>query len=359
MNYYRFLDSRDIRNYLENMEYPLSTPEAAYLVWQCHNATLEEKFSAWEEIAKAMPDCPIPRRPGMTSDVSSVHQFLRDYIDLEKNRLEHFTQGKNCVFGADFFLLPNQEWRKEPIWSDCGRLFSDYTSCLAYCRQELSEEIGKVRIWKQVLGRDSSHRDSLTLTAELEPLCLDVSPTCDLDDVFPSLWVDLPTPFRRGDIVWDPRREPGFLHCDKSVPFVLDFCDNWNTSQMMENGVRPELALRGDKLVEKHRLHGNTSDMGAQGFAFHREKGFWSEFGGFVKYLNLEYYPGPLEGDDQVLAPLSQFLKGELGVRSLVERVENILHQEPYESIRGFCRQEYTKEAQELAGFVEKEEEQE
>ena len=74
--------------------------------------------------------------------------------------------------------------------------------------------------------------------------------------------------------------------------------------------------------------------------------------------MNLEYYPGPLEGDDQVLAPLSQFLKGELGVRSLVERVENILHQEPYESIRGFCRQEYTKEAQELAGFVEKEEEQ-
>ena len=33
MNYYRFLDSRDIRNHLENMEYPLSTPEAAYLVW--------------------------------------------------------------------------------------------------------------------------------------------------------------------------------------------------------------------------------------------------------------------------------------------------------------------------------------
>ena len=43
---------------------------------------------------------------------------------------------------------------------------------------------------------------------------------------------------------------------------------------MMENGVRPELAQRGDKLVEKHRLHGDTSDMGAQGFAFHRRKAF-------------------------------------------------------------------------------------
>ena len=85
---------------------------------------------------------------------------------------------------------------------------------------------------------------------------------------------------------------------------------------MLENGVRPELALRGDKLVEKHRLHGDTSDMGAQGFAFHREKGFWREFGGFANYLNLEYYPGPLEGNDQVLAPLSQFLKGKLGAVS-------------------------------------------
>ena len=214
MDITKFLNSKDIREHLQAMDYSFDAVTAAYLVWQCHNATLEEKFSAWEEIAKTMPDCPIPRRPGMADDVPSVHQFLRDYIGLEKNRLEHFTQGENCVFGADFFLLPNQEWRKEPIWSDCGRLFSDYTNCLAYCRQELSEKIGKVRIWKQVLGRDSSHRDSLTLTAELEPLCLDVSPTCDLDDVFPSLWVDLPTPFRRGDIVWDPSREPGFPHCD-------------------------------------------------------------------------------------------------------------------------------------------------
>ena len=46
-------------------------------------------------------------------------------------------------------------------------------------------------------------------------------------------------------------------------------------------------------------------------------------------------------------------------MRSLVERVENILHQEPYEKYPRLLRQEYTKEAQELAGLVEKEEEQE
>ena len=150
MDITKFLNSKDIREHLQAMDYSFDAVTAAYLVWQCHNATLEEKFTAWEEIAKTMPDCPIPRRPGMADDVPSVHQFLRDYIGLEKNRLEHFTQGENCVFGADFFLLPNQEWREEGVWSESDTLFPNYTSCLTYCRQELSEEIGKVRIWKQV-----------------------------------------------------------------------------------------------------------------------------------------------------------------------------------------------------------------
>ena len=60
MNYYRFLDSRDIRNYLENMEYPLLslTPEAAYLVWQCRRATLSEKIQAWKLFRKPCPTAP-------------------------------------------------------------------------------------------------------------------------------------------------------------------------------------------------------------------------------------------------------------------------------------------------------------
>ena len=134
----------------------------------------------------------------------------------------------------------------------------------------------------------------------------------------------------------------------------MDFCDNWNTSQMMENGVRPEVAQRGDKLVEKHRLHGDTSDMGAQGFAFHREKGFWSEFGGFAKYLNLEYKPRPLGRGRPGVGALEPVSEGELGVRSLVERVENILHQEPYESIPRLLPAGIHKRGPGIGRFVEK-----
>lgn len=113
MDITKFLNSKDIREHLQAMDYSFDAVTAAYLVWQCHNATLEEKFSAWEEIAKTMPDCPIPRRPGMADDVPSVHQFLRDYIGLEKNRLEHFTQGENCVFGADFSSCPTRSGERK------------------------------------------------------------------------------------------------------------------------------------------------------------------------------------------------------------------------------------------------------
>ena len=87
MNYYRFLDSWDIRNHLEEMEYPLSTPEAAYLVWQSRGATLEEKFAAWEEIIQTMPDCAMEERLNMAA-IPSFHGFLREYMETSRKIAE-------------------------------------------------------------------------------------------------------------------------------------------------------------------------------------------------------------------------------------------------------------------------------
>ena len=130
MNYYRFLDSRDIRNHLENMEYPLSTPEAAYLVWQCRRVTLEEKFAAWEEIVDTMPDSAIIGRPfGGRERVDSVHQFLRDYIAFQKQRLVEFSQPGRWVYTAQFFH------EKSAQWSDLGHFFTIYQDCLDACRE--------------------------------------------------------------------------------------------------------------------------------------------------------------------------------------------------------------------------------
>ena len=90
---------------------------------QCHNATLEEKFSAWEEIAKTMSDCPIPRRPGMADDVPSVHQFLRDYMDLEKKPVGKFYTGRKLrLWGGLFSSCPTRSGERKGVWS--GKRYS-------------------------------------------------------------------------------------------------------------------------------------------------------------------------------------------------------------------------------------------
>ena len=87
MNYYRFLDSRDICKHMEGIKYPLSAPEAAYLVWQCRRATLSEKIQAWEIIQNTMPDCSMEERMNMMA-IPSFHRFLQEYLEVVRKLLK-------------------------------------------------------------------------------------------------------------------------------------------------------------------------------------------------------------------------------------------------------------------------------
>lgn len=81
MDIYRFIDSKDIRKYLQTIGYNFSTTEAAFLVWQSTKTTLDEKFTAWREIIDTMPDCSIDAR--RNSDyIESFHTALQNCMKL-------------------------------------------------------------------------------------------------------------------------------------------------------------------------------------------------------------------------------------------------------------------------------------
>ena len=63
MDIYRFINSKDIRFHLQSLRYDFTLPEAAFLVWQCTDATLEEKHEAWCELIRTMPDCGMQKAP--------------------------------------------------------------------------------------------------------------------------------------------------------------------------------------------------------------------------------------------------------------------------------------------------------
>ena len=53
-----YVNSRDIGDYLREINYEFTSKEAAWLtIWQCFSISLEEKHNAWEQLMLELPDC--------------------------------------------------------------------------------------------------------------------------------------------------------------------------------------------------------------------------------------------------------------------------------------------------------------
>lgn len=223
MNYYRFLDSRDIRNHLENMEYPLSTPEAAYLVWQCRRVTLEEKFAAWEEIIETIPDSSFAgyrhfnfktkqREP---APVYSLHNFLRQYIQRQKELLDVFTKEGDGTYALEKREGPwmggeiNDWFSSEGRYGRYGDVMEDMEmekgwGCFNRMRVQKITNCGSMRT-------KTSMPNILTLDYDMDARPLRFVYRDDfrhraqhpdeLEKLFSKLEVRIPVPFRRGDIL--------------------------------------------------------------------------------------------------------------------------------------------------------------
>lgn len=154
------------------------------------------------------------------------------------------------------------------------------------------------------------------------------------DDFFEELWIDIPTPFKVGDIVCSEKTPFGHHVYGNSEPFVLSSLANWNGKTAAERGEvlsMEEKAWR-DKRVKNLKESGDVSDMTAAGYFLCSDytDRFTGEFYGEVMhdYADLEYYRGDFVGGERVLLPLSYYLKGEIAEDTFVSACEIVKKQE-------------------------------
>ena len=107
MDIYHFIDSHAIREHLQSLSYPFTTQEAAFLVWYCKTATLEEKHAAWREIMDTMPNCSLEKRLNMDI-ILDFHQFLREFMRIEQRELEAFRSADHSVYFYCPYQYPSQ-----------------------------------------------------------------------------------------------------------------------------------------------------------------------------------------------------------------------------------------------------------
>lgn len=144
MDVFRFIDPKAVRAHLKSLDYRFSTPEAAYLVWLCKTATLDEKIAAWKQIITSMPNCSMERRTGAASIEHfeelcvSRHYFVEPVDDDARRLSEDVVDGidelldfqrllrADPALGRQVWERSNDAWREpmtieellEPDWDD-------------------------------------------------------------------------------------------------------------------------------------------------------------------------------------------------------------------------------------------------
>ena len=297
MDVFRFINSKDIREHLRSIGYEFNSLEAAWLIYQCHDATIDEKHKAWNELIETMPDCPIEKRLNTVAQ-DSLHAFLRQYIELEDRYLNEFCDERHAdtfnddkpfVYKIKYIYEDGTEYEWDTVFSCFDALYESI--------MEPEEDVTSIQCTKIQIDRlDSRQIAYLNPSFEflrLDPGRIDSDKEWDLfGGVFDGLWFEFPTPFQKGDIVWNPDQPEGFC----AGPFVI-------TGVCLDD-------IESDKTKENIRKDGDSSDMCAGGFFLNEDGSIYGEC--MSNYMDLEFYNKELTGSKRTLIALSNFLKDEI-----------------------------------------------
>lgn len=331
MDFYQYINSPDIRDFLREKAYELSPLECAYLVYQSMNHTLEEKFKAWEWLIANTEDCSVPERMNLAPQ-ASLHDALKRYIEFTKRYLGLFErEGDAAVYlvgypehngSADFDMhgaYSNLERCKQRAAKELEGFgerenadFSIYWDAF-WVRKLFVDGIGShdSGVCIDVLFDRTMNPRKIQLTgfyessASVYPLDEEWQFTKNENELytefFDGMWFDIPTPFRVGDVVCD---------CNTREPFVLLGMNTWN----IRKGRSYETYANGK--------NGDASDMYTYGYSYGCD-GFFTEDDflyddHMIDYLNCAYYRKPLVGKERLIGAYALYVKGEIDAWELL-----------------------------------------
>lgn len=334
MNIYKYIRSKDVREYNEKIGHKFTATESAFLVWLNYEITLKEKHDAWQEIMREMPDEEVPKRSN-TDYAPSLFALLNKFIEAD-NRLidEFYKKDEQTVYSFRYYCKGDSSFGE-----DFGRIYSD----LGYIQGELrnDSDLGIICV-EYTKKYTSSHYRKITLETDgsgnVTSVDGDFIQGIDLNlkkgEFFEGLWIDVPTPFKCGDIVCSKKTPFGYNIYSDSKPFVLLSLANWSAKEAEERGER--LSEKSKAWKDKHlkylKEYGDITDMTASGYFLSSDYndrftgGFYNEV--MHDYVDLEYYRGDFNGGERVLLPIKYFLNGDIDEETLVKACEIIKKQE-------------------------------
>lgn len=289
MDILQFINSNAIRNHLKKINYQFDTLEASWLIYHSYNHSVYEKFNAYEQLMKEYPDCRVEERLH-TPAQDSLFEYLKNYIKVYRNAIYEF-EAPDAVYSIEV-----KHFERETDYT-VETMFTNLNAVIRQCKIEWDDEkpgdIKNFVISKYIPESEKSSGSiipqQMILKGDgLKPIYIDFRNDIEYD-LLGDLWFDFPTPFKKGDIVWNKHY--------KFTPVVLLF----NSYE--------DLSKEGYKCL---REIGDETDMTYEYYCLIDSDSIFRDID--YNYMDLEYYPYELTGKDKVLLPISRFLKGDIDI---------------------------------------------
>ncbi len=301
------VNSKDIGAYLKEINYCFNSLEASWLIYECSYLSYEDKGNYWNEIIQTMPNCEIPKRFNCKG-WKSLHSFLSEYINAMDEEISGFLDDKS---NGKYVYMYSYLYKDDDTWSeDYEHIYPSLSNCLDAYKEdvaEVDEMYGETKTGVQRYRIKRQSLDDVNDVFEIEFLYNDKVEcilrntrrsqyfTDIIDYSFDGLWFDFPTPFKKGDIVWIPTIDMGF---------VLSSISTWGASECTRN-------------------NGDNTDMTAFGYCV-GPNGVSYIDGGY-NYMSLEYYKEPYKSEEQFLPVLSDYVKGKMEIDELLCKYREVL----------------------------------
>ena len=325
----QFVNSKDIRKHLLDIEYKFSALEAAWLVYQCFALTLEERINAWEDIIATMPDQKADS-PHFDKPYESTHAVLKEYIEIRKRTLDMMLkEDVKAFYHYSISYKTNYANYEDNV------AYSSYEKCLHELKKELADCSEDEIHFGRIVRTEIDGTYPITAYYNSKGLIKDVEIHPDygvfnwnITDFFDDLWFHFPVPFKKGDVLYNPIYPNKF---DCAGPVVM-------------TGITPLY------YEEDHRRHADTSDMIVSGYFQCEDGTIYHEV--TYNYMDYEYFPAEsLTGKKRILKSLSSFEKGEISIDLFIKAYHLIILEETVNELtpKGW----YTDEGMKLAGLLE------
>jgi len=287
MNIYDFFNSPDVADYCQSIEHKFNAAECAVIINKSNKKTLAEKIAALKTIIAKYPDMELPK--GYNHDYyKSFHKALGNFILNQERLLEKFIKPEPDAVYLPF--IDGEYYR-------CTDIFKSYEKAIKDALESV-ENGKKYTVTKKYLESDKYFEAKISKSGEI----MDVYGSYTEDmfkhekefDLLSSIYIDVPVPFKRGDLV------------------EVDEGGYWGEVFVLKGLCRDDSESNSENV-----LRADVSDMTA--YFFYECDGSYVGCEMMHFYPDLKYCRRELEGEQRILKYVSLYLQDKLCLCSLLK----------------------------------------